>query len=382
MAKKGIKKTTTAKNGPSFLLPLIILAGIFIAILFGWQKGFLTKKTDISSNDLAQTLLTKEEMETAAKMEGKLAPTTIEFNQSFDLEYDAKYGNELFVARITYDRSTGKNAVENALLGFDSNEKAENFIKMKAQEAGNANVTYSFDGKVPTLTLVSANTPDSQGSVNMRFAIGRLVTRIQVYGDVETMKTAEVLLTPIALDLATKQKEKMESLLAGSLRAPSEPQNNSMARLPKNINGATVVGSFPVTIDEWLGITEDFQKDTLPGLVSGGLSRYRLDSRPKDAVEVTVLEFASNQDALNYQNTFFTEGAHLKDTTSKKFDLPESLSGSSVARTSDNVDELAAVKGNYYIDISIISPFGEFNRDVATADLIRVSEEVVSGFIP
>lgn len=377
MAKKESKKQS------SFLLPLFIIVGIFLAIFFGWQNGWFGKSSDLTENDFAQTLLTKEEVETATKMEGKIAPDVVDFNQSLDPESDAKYGNIHFVSRIHYDKSTGKVAVENVLLGFNSKEAAENFINLKAQEAGNAKITYSFDGTVPTLTLVSANTPETQGSVNLRFAIGNLVSRIQVYAHAETEKTAEVLLTPIVMDLATRQKEKMESLMAGTLRAPTEPQNNSMARLPKTISGATNIGSFPVTMDEWLGTTEDFQKDTLPGYVSGSQAVFSLDGKPKQAADMYILEFATEQDARAYLDTFFKEGVHVTDETSKELALPDSLkTAGAVARTSEKVDELQVVVGVYLIGVGTYSPYGDFDQEVGTQDLIRISEEVLNGFTP
>lgn len=362
MAKK--KSATVSYTSPTFGISFIIGLVIALVIIVGVKSGFLAKKSLTNSN-LAAALLTKEDIETVTKMDGSIIPSLVELNDHFDAEDAEKYGYDTFVARITSDISTNLPFTENALLGFDSADKAKSFLEAKAKEA-NVTVGHEIDENTSTVKIVQDKTEDESSSVTFRIAVNQLAARVQVYGD-----AAE----PIAIELARKQKEKLEMLLAGNL--PAVAENNSMSKLPSNVENTTLVGKLPVTADEWMGATHD---SDIPGLQGGGLARFKINARPAEAIEVVVLEFSSEQDALNYKNTFFTEGAHLEDKSSKELTLPDSIRDFSVARTSDGINELAAVKGNYYIDISTFSPLKDFDKDASSADLIKMSEEILSKF--
>lgn len=362
MAKK--KSATVSYTSPTFGISFIIGLVIALVIIVGVKSGFLAKKS-LTNSSLAAALLTKEDIETVAKMEGRLLPELVQINDHFDAEDAEKSGYSTFVARVISDKSTNDGFAENAILGFDSTDVAKKFLESRAAEA-NVAVGHDIDETTPTVKIVQDKTADKSSSVTFRIAVKQLAARVQVYGE-----AAE----PIALELARKQKEKLDMLLAGSLPAVSE--NNSMSKLPSTLENATLVGKLPITADEWMGATHD---SNIPGLQSGGLARFKINARPAEALEVVVLEFNSPQDALNYKNTFFTQGAHLEDKSSKELALPASINGFSLARTSDAIDELAAVKGNYYIDISTFSPFKDFDKDTSSPDLVKISEEILSKF--
>lgn len=371
------------QKGFSHVLIVVMVATVFGVLAGGWyllasgkfSLPGLMGGQKISNEQLALALLTGDEIATTTRMQSKVIPQLVQFN---DRLYDEakKYNYRSLVARETVLAPSFASFFTEALVLFDTKEQATQFIFTKAKEADDATVSQSFGGTIPTLTLVNAGTPDELGSVTIRFAIDTIAVKVQVYGNAGTMQSVSAALMPWAKDLATKQKTKIEDMF--SWNAAVLVENNAYKMLPKAPKGYSVIGKTTISLNEWLGATYD-RKSTLPGFVSGGLVRFKAPdlANTTNAVEVVVLEFATEKDALAYQDLFFKEGVHIEDKTSEKLDLPASLSKFSVARTSDEINELMAVKGNYLYDVTVM-PFGDvFDKKAEAATLIRVSEELL-----
>lgn len=367
------------------LFLILLASGIVITALYSWVVWDGEKKIkeitgggEITSSELALTLLTKEDVETAANVPGSVLSELPQFNGV--VEQDT-YNSMDLVGKNFLGKQSAEEILENAISLYNTKEDAERFIESKAQEAGNTKTTRSFDDNILTLVLTSKGNGDTLPSSTMRFAVGTLVARITVYGNNSTIDYTDTgLLTTVALNLATRQREKIDQLLAGKLLDSVNLWKTNMAlnNFPKTLSNAQLMGKVPFSDHEWLGETRDVKRDSIAGFASGASGRFKLADTPEQVLDIVIMEFKNKEDALKEQRLFFTEGIHLEDKTSKELSLPDSVKSFSVARTSDTIVELQAVKGIYFYDIAIVAPFAEeFDQEKAARNLIRYSEEVL-----
>ncbi len=358
------------------ILILFVAFGLSLA-LYGWV---MRSGKQITSSKLVLTLLTKEDVDVATKLQGSLLPQLPQFSDQLSVEEVGKYGYKDLVAQIFVRKHTPEVIIENALTLFDTNQQAEQFIEAKAKESNNAKTSRSFEGKVLTLVLTSSGDKKNLPQATIRFAVGNVAARITVYGRNKVIDyTNPQLLTSVAMKLATVQKEKVEQLLAGKAALDGDLQTNKALRVfPTIFSETTFLGLVPITQFQWLGETVDEKRSAIPGFNNGAFGRFKLQRDADLVVDVTVIEFTSHQEALGEQSRFFREGVHLEDKSSKVLAVPEALKSLSVARTSDSIVELQAVKGTYFYDISVQAPFTEkLNKEKATEYLLKYSQEVL-----
>lgn len=382
-------KSTLVKEPINKYLKLALILGfaaLLIAAPLWWydsdkksQLEEITGGKEITPSELAFTLLTKNEIEEALSLKGSILPRLPEFSDQLAKEDVTKYGYEELAARQILDKQ-GNIIAENAITLFKSSVQAEDFILTKAKEANNAKTSRSFGNSILTLSSTSRSSADTPPSSTLRFSIGSLSSKITIFGKNSTIDFSNPdLLTSLVMKLATKQKEKIELLNSGTLPGVDtlKPTNMALRNLPRSVKDATPIGKTLVTESEWLGETYVPNKTSIPGFTSGAYTRFKLPQLPEHALDIVLIEFKSHEDALKEQSLFFTEGVSLDDKSSQKLDLPESLKTTSVARLSDSIVELQAVKGLYLYDVAIIAPFSDLNRDKARVLLLQYSQEIL-----
>lgn len=366
-------------------LGLILLISIlFIVLLYGWYEWDAQNKVEkivgsqeITSSELILTLLNQEEIEKTLNLKGAILPLLAQFNDKLDIEDANKYGYSDLVARLFISKNSGDTLIETVITSFNSEEKAKNSLMMRAEQL-KAKTSYSFEGKVLTLYMTSQGDENNPPSATIRFAINNIVSKIKVYGDNPTIDyTNPELIGALVIKLATEQKAKIEQSLQQGVD-PRKLIENNMAfnNLPNKISDAELIGMIPITQQEWLGETRKLEQDKLQGFKSGAQANFKIPKLPGHVISIVILEFENKEDALKEQQTFFNEGAHIEDTSSKKLSLPDSIKTFSLARTTDTMTELQAVNRVYIYDISIFAPYSDLNKQKTEEQLIKVSKEI------
>ncbi|MBI5066058.1 hypothetical protein HZA97_07510 [Candidatus Woesearchaeota archaeon] len=381
-----VKKKSKEMNKYLKLALILIVTFVVIAALYEWvdldtesKIKRITGGEEITSSELALTLLTQEEAESAINLKGSTLPLLPQFYDKLNPEDVEKYHHSDLVARLFISKNSGDLLIDTALTLFDSEQKAKDFIMIRANESG-AKTSYSFNGTVFTSYLTSNADENSPPSSTLRFAIKNLVAKIIVYGGNPTIDyTTPELLGALVKPLATEQKKKMEQLLRGELPGSLNLRETNMAlnNLPYVLPGAELIGLVPITQQEWLGETQKLGTDTLQGFVSGAQANYKLPNLPKNVLSIVIMEFESKEDALREQQLFLKEGVQLEDKSSEELALPESLKSFSTARVSDTMSEVQAVNRVYLYDIAIFSPYDEFDKEKAKKEIIKYSQIVL-----
>lgn len=303
---------------------------------------------DLTADEVAVVLL--NEVDVLGTAFG-VRPQAVQLNDHLDDLADTN--SEFFVSRQWLDELSGDAVMANAITKYVTSDIAQQQI-----------VELSGDN---TPLSVNATIGDSQvvyqdGDLfTYRFALG-------VYG---VRLTADSLIT--VSDLAQLQADKLSTL--GHAPSIELPNNVAVQHLPTTVSGGELLGTANVTAQEWLGTINNVEATEVTGFVSGGLRRWQLTDRPEEVVEVVVLEMDSAEAA----DTLATGLLEFSDV-GIEIELPASIAASADAM--DNVDlvEMQGSVGNYFIDIVIMSPFGEVDNTAAKADLVTIAEEVVTGF--
>lgn len=383
------KNLATASSKKLYLIfALSFGAGILIAVaLYFWfQKNPQTSK--IQDSDWAIAVLTEKDIAEVTDTKGDIRSQPIEFNDHMEPE-EASAPYKSVVGRGTMDRNTGLIFVSNAIVSFNSREEAQNFMTTKSngktkltpkKQYGEASAVYFQEAD--EIDPASVTYRLTQATVAMKIQVFDRPNRLDEGTNSVTMATAaEEKLLSLAEKLAAKQLEKTKRVLNGFERFSNEPQNVAMRKLPKTIAGATYIGTAKVEGSDWLGITRDFEHNTFEGFQSGGLTRFHHTTRPKEAVEVVVLEFKTPEQAAAYQNNFLNTGVAVDETIDiSEIELPESIDAFAGGLLQETLAEIQAVKGRFIVDISILSPFDVIDKEAAVSDLTKIAETVLSEF--
>ena len=367
------------------LFLILLITALFIGALYGWyywdeqnRVKRLTGGNEITSSELAFTLLNQEEIEKTLSIKDTTLPLLPQFNDQLSSEDVAKYDYSNLVVRLFVSKNSGDVLVENAISLFDSEEKAQNFIMAKANEI-KAKTSYSFNGQVLTLYLTSQGDENNLPSATLRFAIKNVVAKITIYGRNNVIDyTNPDLIGALVLKLATEQKSKIEQLLNGEITKSVDLQQTNMAlnNLPDKLSETERIGIIPITQYEWLGETGNLKKETIPEFKSAAFESLKLKSLEGHVLSIMIIEFENKDDALREQELFFTEGVHIDDKTSEVLPLSKSFNKFSVARISDTMAEIQAVDKVYLYDISIFSPYGELDKVKAKEKIIKYAQEI------
>ena len=380
-----VKMKSKEMNKYLKLFLILLITALFIGALYGWyywdeqnRIKRLTGGNEITSSELAFTLLNQEEIEKTLSIKDTTLPLLPQFNDQLSSEDVAKYDYSNLVVRLFVSKNSGDVLVENAISLFDSEEKAQNFIMAKANEI-KAKTSYSFNGQVLTLYLTSQGDENNLPSATLRFAIKNVVAKITIYGRNNVIDyTNPDLIGALVLKLATEQKSKIEQLLNGEITKSVDLQQTNMAlnNLPDKLSETERIGIIPITQYEWLGETGNLKKETIPEFKSAAFESLKLKSLEGHVLSIMIIEFENKDDALREQELFFTEGVHIDDKTSEVLPLPKSFNKFSVARISDTMAEIQAVDKVYLYDISIFSPYGALDKVKAKEKIIKYAQEI------
>jgi hypothetical protein len=256
-----------------------------------------------------------------------------------------------------------KNASAADALAFIQARSAGKTALTGAAEIGDEGVMY-FDPA----------TESGGASVTVRFTVNTIAAKVQVFaGSDDSRSDADLQaeLSPVAVALAQAQATRLQDFLANTL-APVEDSPSMTSSALITLSGTTLVGRIPVTENEWLGVTGEYEEDAnISGLADAALSRFSVTDRPEEVVEVTVLDFYVKDIAPEYAAQLITD-----DNRDTQLELPSDLPDTDRALATDTLIEAQLVKGNYVIDISVFSPFGVIDRDVATQDLVNWARDI------
>ncbi|MBI4918960.1 hypothetical protein HY837_03455 [archaeon] len=380
-----VKKKSKEMNKWLKLVLILAITFLFIAAIYEWvvwdaqnKIKKLTGGEEITSSEIALTLLTQVEVNQAINLEGSIRPLLPQLNDKISEEDAEKYGYEDLVARLFISKQSGDLLIEDVLTLFKTEEQAKNFLRLKSQEA-KAKITKSFNETILTSYSTSKGDETNPPSATLRFVINNLVAKITVYGGNPTIDyTTPELLGALIIPLATKQKTKIEQLLKGELPGSINIYETNMAlnNFPDKLSGAELIGIVPITKEEWLGETRKQEENKFTGFKSGAMGSFKLSNMPEHILNIVIMEFESKEDALKEQQAFFTEGVHLEDNSSEALELPKTLSDFSVARISDTIAEVQSVNRVYLYDISIFSPYSELDKNNAKKNIAKYSEEI------
>lgn len=329
----------------------------------------------ITDSMLALALLTSEDIGDTLE---NIRPATIELNDQLDKDYLENY--LFFVGRRWYGREEGTEMVMNAITKYTNATRAQNETQRLAEEFPLLNgetfgdVTYiAYDDP-----LLYYGSPSDPAQLTYRFTYGAYSAKIQVVdpgSPLDDPSEIQARLLEIATPLAERQYEKLVDFLG----APTTelPTNVAIKRLPAELDGLALIGTIAVTAEEWLGVTFDLTSETIDGFVSGGMSRLSIDAQPDYVAEITMLEFASTEQAQGYQATFLTSGAA---ETGTEFSLPESIDAFSDGMTQETLAEVQGVVDTFVVDITVFGPFVETDVDFAKEQATAIAENVLTTF--
>ena len=312
------------------------------------QITSVSLNNDLTADEVAMVLL--NEVDVLGTVFA-VRPQAVQFNDHLDDLTDTT--SEFFLSRQWLDELSGDAILANAITKYVSNDVAAEQIVVLAGDS---------EPVVVDTTVGDSQVVYQDGDLfTYRFAMG-------VYG---VRLTADSLAT--VTDLAVIQADKLASL--GRAPQIELPSNAAIQHLPASVTGGVLLGTASMTGEEWLGTINDMESAELAGFVSGGLRRWQVADRPEEIVEVVVLEMES----ADYPAALVAGFVSFSDVVIE-IELPASIADA--ADAVDNVDifETQGQVGNYFIDIAVLSPFGEVDAAAAKADLVAISEEVIAGF--
>ncbi len=328
----------------------------------------------VTDSDMALALLDEEDVSDA--MGKDLNAALVQFNAHMEPTEGYEYVS--YVGRIYADPADHKEYVSSAVTKYVDQNGAQAGIEFKAGKDPRLTLDKTIGDKtLAHYTVVSEDSPDS---VSLRFTAGNFSAKVQVWDvndEVSSVENSKVLLDK-AWVMAEKQIGSLKSLADGKLLYDNVDKNDASERLPVSLEGATYIGSSAFKASEWIEMThEDGTK--LAGFQSGGLSRFQLVARSEEILEVSVMKFEENKQAIAYRDSLLVGGA-FADENGKAIKLPENLAKDALAMHTDYVAEFEFVRGPYLIDVVIFSPFGEINKTASEADIVKFGEMVMNWF--
>lgn len=330
-------------------------------------------ETSLTDSQLAYALLTPEDM---VKVEGlgTVRPSFIELNDHLDTTPPDNYA--FFVGRSWYTPEANMR-IGSAIVKNVTVEDARNFVDVRSD--GKSLVT-SLDplGDYSVAYYESAE-EGIPASMTYRFTVNTLAVKVQVFSTTDAILSdadIQAELTLLATNVAQAQLTRLQHFLDGAL--PDIEQTRAYLKVPRTLTGTSLVGSVPVTEEEWLGVTGEYSLEAdVPGLYNGAMSRFSVTARPEEVVEVTALEFLNNSLAQSFQDQLLSENGV---TEGKEITPPEELADAVDAIAYEDVVEAQIVIENYVIDVTLFSPFGEFDKAAAGTDVITMSQEIFNQF--
>lgn len=343
------------------------------------QTEFVSENITKVTGDI-NTTLTATQLATAMVNEvdvlGQLfavRPEPIQFNDQLDVAIADD--SEFFLARHWWDEVSGNSAFETAVTKYYSPAVAVTSIAELASDRTAVTPTVEL-GDI-TAVYYQPATADSAATLTYRFAVGQYGVRLTLFSttdpEADVATVTDDLLSQLQA-VAITQHNKLVDVITSL--AVAEPSNVAIAHLPTVVDGATELGTTTVNFMEWYGITYDLESDDFPGFTSGGLRRWRLDARPDEVLEVTVMELASAEQATTFVTDLIPS---LPDAT--EIVLPDTIADQADAVNNNGLFELQAASGRFVIDTIIFSPFGEIDETAAEADLIDLSEKIITDFV-
>lgn len=331
-------------------------------------------EASITDSDLGWALLASEDVTNIALLE-EVRPSLIELNDHLDNLPPENYS--FFVGRSWSTVPEGELKLGTALVKNASAADAQNFVQVRSADQ----TVLSNPPKLGD-SVVMYYEPASEGtsaSVTVRFTQGSIAAKVQVFatgGGVYSDSELQAGLSSVAKAVAQAQANRLTSFLDNTLDGPE--QTASLSKTPTTLVGGTFVGSVPVTEEEWLGVTGDFsQAADISGLMDGALSRFSVDARPEEVAEVTVLQFLTNSLAESFKSDLLND---LESTGSTEVVLSGDLAEAADAVVSESVAEIQIVQDNFVIDLTIFSPFGEFDMEAAQADVVTMGQDLLTNF--
>ncbi len=326
----------------------------------------------LDDTKLAFGLLTLDEVKTIDEI-SNVHPSLIEFNDHLDNNREDVYVS--FIARQWMNPLTGNVRIGNAITNYSDANLAQSGLEKLAGDAERIE-EFAPVGDKNLLLYEKANDEfQLPAGLTYRFTLENYSVRVTVYTILENATDDEIQkeLLPIVEVLAKAQYERLSKVLNGSIIGPET--NPAMEKLPEAIAGTDLIGTATVSALEWRGVEGSFEESGIPGFKSGALSVFKMQSRPDELVEITVMEFDTQESAKNFQQQLLPEGvAPIK--------LSEALDETSDAISFPGGFELQSFQGNYMIDVSIFAPFGEIAEEsVVMADMEKITTEIISGFL-
>lgn len=333
---------------------------------------------DDGVDDSALALALLNSLDVAVVLDN-MRPATIELNDQMDKDYLSGYS--FFITRRWYDRTEGTELLFTALTKYPTAEAAqsdaerlvENYDAVSVDQLGDT----TFVGYDDPLHYYGS--PSDPATLVYRFTYGPYMAKVEVVDTGNAFDENSVIqarLVAIAEPLAQRQYEKLVDLV----QAPTTETvtNPAIEHLPMTLSGATLIGTVAVSDEEWLGVTQDFEREALAGFISGGMNRFVFDDQDDHVAEVTVLEFATAEQAQTFQAELLTEGEAA--ATGTEIALPDTIAAVADALEQETFTEFQAAVNNYFIDVTVFAPFAETDMEFSRAQLITTSEEVIGNF--
>lgn len=374
MAKKS-KSDLSSLWGVVLLLVLVALFYWYNPEPAGKEKPFEDGVPTITITDSDMALALLPEVSVSEVVGRTLKSALVQFNDH--LEPTSGYEYTSYLGQ-SYSDSEHREVVSIALARYESNEAAKVGMEFKAANdprlaTPKSSMQYFFAHYTP-------QTADMPDSVSVRIVYENFSAKLQIFdveNKVSSEKDADILMEQ-AFNLALAQNMNLERLVKGEFSYEKAEKNEAMKRLPMTLSGATYIGSTGVTKSQWISLTRE-DEAKLVGFKSGGLSRFKLDARPDEVVEVVVMEFDKNENALAYRNSLTVGGAFAEEN-GQVITLQGEMAKDAIAMMTDFVTELEFVRGPYLIDISIFSPFAERNEEAAKVDIVTFGQQLTDWF--
>lgn len=330
----------------------------------------------MTDSTLAMVLLTSSDM---ASVIDDVRPATIELNDHLDKDYLQNY--LFFVGRRWYERAGGTQVIYNAITKYPTTAVAQQETERLVVEYPLIDGNYFGDTTFIAYDdpLIYYGGPSDPAHLYYRFTYGPYSVKVEVVdtgfvGDDASEIQARLL--KIAEPLAQRQYQKLADLLAAP--TTETPTNTALEHLPRAVDGLTLIGTVPVTAEEWLGVSYDMTADDIPGFVSGGMNRFSIDAQSDHVAEIAVLEFDTPERAQAFQKELLTTGAAAANGS--ELDLPDSIAATADAMEQDTLTEAQAFAGNYVIDVTVFTPFTDINLGVAREQVKIISDQVFTTF--
>ncbi|MBI2415071.1 MAG: hypothetical protein HYV33_00220 [Candidatus Kerfeldbacteria bacterium] len=311
----------------------------------------------LDDSRLGLALLTSDEVRTVAAV-AQTHPALVEFNDHLQDRADESYIS--FVARNWFDPASGNSRMSNAISRYTSATEAAGSLALLVGDAPRLETNVAIGD-----SSLAVQTSDS---VIYRFSADEYSVKIEVVATADQFAANDLL--AVAEQLAQVQQQRLTAVAEGNITLTS---NTAMERLPNTLTDLTALGTTAVTALEWRGVEHNFNSTTIDGFINGAMRRFQFNNQLDQIVEVTVMEFASTEQANEFQWEIIGQAPTIV--------LPDQLSNTANAVDFGELVELQSRQGNYVIDISIFAPFGKIDKTGATADLKTVAAEVLGNFV-